>query len=100
MVLLFFDHDRIFFLIFVAEMIRHAQGRNYRGRDCWTYRDMREKGADFLRIIRFLSPSFLCQHMASGEVMRKALRRSDGDTFLTCFLCVFLLLTRLYFESF
>jgi hypothetical protein len=78
-----------FFLIFVAEVIRHAQARNYRGRDCWTYRDMREKGADFLRIIRFLSRSFLCQHMASGEVMRKALRRSDGDTFLHV-LCVFL----------
>jgi hypothetical protein len=42
---------------------------------------MREKGADFLRIIRFLSRSFLCHHMASGEVMVKALRRGDGDTF-------------------
>lgn len=31
----------------------------------------REKGADFLRIIRFLSRSFLCQHLISGEVMEK-----------------------------
>jgi hypothetical protein len=73
--------DRVLILIFIAGQFSTCK-QNSRGRGSWTYRDMREKGAYFLRIIRFLSRSFLCQHMASGEVMRKALRRGDGDTFL------------------